>query len=288
MPKGYRERYDTPELREIALRNLILKVQVGSGLHGIAIADTDDRDEMGIAVEPPSHVIGPGEFTMYKYRSAPERASHDDLCKRSDEHDAASCLAVEWARSGAGDIDLDVHSLRKWMRLALAGHPTIILPLFAPASEVMHIDGHGLQLRALASSIISRQAGDRFRGYLAMQRRGLERNGRGKKSNRPELIARYGFDVKYAAHMIRIALQGSELMTTGQITLPVPSPFREELIALRRGEMPLGHVLAWAQGCERRLARDVEFSPLPRWPASDVCWAWVRETYRRHWEEHAA
>src|SRR5512142_1216582 len=34
----------------------ILRTVVGSGVHGIAIAGTDDHDEMGVYVEPP----GPG------------------------------------------------------------------------------------------------------------------------------------------------------------------------------------------------------------------------------------
>ena len=32
----------------------------------------------------------------------------------------------EGVRSGPGDLDLIVYSLRKWMRLALTGNPTVL------------------------------------------------------------------------------------------------------------------------------------------------------------------
>ncbi|MGH3741925.1 MAG: hypothetical protein ACRDT8_12995 [Micromonosporaceae bacterium] len=42
----------------IALPNQILRSVVGSGVHGIAIEGTDDRDEMGVYIEPAEHVLG--------------------------------------------------------------------------------------------------------------------------------------------------------------------------------------------------------------------------------------
>jgi uncharacterized protein len=47
----------------VALPNEILRSVVGSGVHGIAIAGTDDHDEMGVCIEPPERVVGlvPGQ-----------------------------------------------------------------------------------------------------------------------------------------------------------------------------------------------------------------------------------
>ena len=42
----------------VARAGEILRTVVGSGVHGIAIAGTDDHDEMGVFVEPPEHVVG--------------------------------------------------------------------------------------------------------------------------------------------------------------------------------------------------------------------------------------
>ncbi|SHI68548.1 Predicted nucleotidyltransferase [Tessaracoccus bendigoensis DSM 12906] len=37
---------------------MILRVQVGSGVHGTALSGQDDRDEMGICLEPARFVTG--------------------------------------------------------------------------------------------------------------------------------------------------------------------------------------------------------------------------------------
>src|SRR3979409_2518531 len=104
----------------IAEEGLILRCQVGSGVHGTAIEGQDDRDEMGICIEPPEFVIGLERFEQYIYRTQPEGA-----------------------RSGPGDLDLIIYSLRKWMRLALDGNPTVLLPLFVPDDEVVAITDIG-------------------------------------------------------------------------------------------------------------------------------------------------
>jgi len=116
--------------REIAERGTILRTQVGSGVHGTAVGGQDDRDEMGLCLEPPEFVTGvarvpasggeePGwvPFHQYEYHSAWEREGG----LRN--------------RSGAGDLDVVIYSARKWVRLALGGNPTVLLPLFAPESE---------------------------------------------------------------------------------------------------------------------------------------------------------
>jgi hypothetical protein len=52
LPTGYDHPHASEEARMIAERGMILRVQVGSGVHGTSIAGQDDRDEMGICLEP--------------------------------------------------------------------------------------------------------------------------------------------------------------------------------------------------------------------------------------------
>ena len=52
-------------------------------------------------------------------------------------------------RSGPGDLDLVAYSLRKYVRLALKGHPTILLLLFVPGDLVLVETELGEELRAL-------------------------------------------------------------------------------------------------------------------------------------------
>lgn len=247
-------------LRRIADENTILQTQVGSGLHGVTTGD-DDRDEMGICIEPPAYVIGNQKFEQYIFRTQPEGV-----------------------RSGKGDLDLTVYSLRKWARLAAQGNPTVLLLLFVPDSEIVHINGYGRELMANADMFLSRQVAARFAGYLVSQRDQMLGLKSKKHTNRPELVERYGFDSKFAYHMVRLGLQGVELLTTGDITLPMPEPDRTWLRELRRGEHTKEEALALADDLLDQLNMLQKSSDLPEQPYYAQIDAWLTETYVGWWE----
>jgi hypothetical protein len=131
---------------------------------------------------------------------------------------------------------------------------------------------------------VSRRAGQRFLGYLRAQRERLEGTRGGKHTNRPELVERYGFDTKFAYHMVRLGLQGVELMETGRITLPMPEADRTWLRALRRGERTRDEALERGGELEARLAALCESTGLPAEP--DTAWAdaWLVDAYRTSWD----
>lgn len=254
-------KHSSPEDARIAAQGTVLRCQVGSGLHGVTVAGQDDRDEMGLCVEPPEYVVGLRPFEQYIHRTRPEHV-----------------------RSGPGDLDLTVYSLRKWMRLALDGNPTVLLPLFVPESEIVAVTDIGRELRAARHRVLSRRAGQRFLGYMRAQRERMEGVRGGKHTNRPELVEVHGFDTKFAYHMVRLGVQGVELLETGELTLPVPEPDRAWLRALRRGEHSRAEALERAGELEARLSALCETSDLPEEP--DAAWAdrWLVDAYRRSWD----
>lgn len=238
----------------------IFRCQVGSGLHGVTISGYDDRDEMGMCLERPEYVIGLEKFEQYIYRTQPEGV-----------------------RSGYGDLDLTVYSLRKWARLALAGNPTVLMPLFVPDSEIVIDTEVGKGMRKRSDRFLSRQTAARFLGYMTAQREqmiGL----RGKKhTNRPELVALHGFDTKFAYHMVRLGIQGIELLTTGRVTLPMADPDRSWLRELREGKHTMQDALDRATYLEERLRTLRDSSDLPQHP--DYAWAneWLIGVYLHEW-----
>lgn len=254
--------HSSPALRDAALQNVILRVQVGSGVHGTAIDGQDDRDEMGVCLEPPDYITGLDRFEQFEWRSAWERGRN--------------------ARSTANDLDLVIYSARKWMRLAVAGNPTVLLLLFVPPTEIVTVSHWGGDLRANADRIVSRRCGERFLGYLRAQREGML-GLRGKHTNRPELVAVHGYDTKFAMHMLRLGVQGVELLTEGRITLPIAEPTLSKLREVRRGVWRKDDVLAWADDLENQLEQLITDSELP--PNADLAWAndWLHRAYTEHW-----
>jgi predicted nucleotidyltransferase len=260
--------------RDIAKRGLILKVLVGSGVHGTAIEGSDDTDYMGICIEPPESLIGlapPSSrpFEQYQYRSAAERSGIVD------------------APSGSDDVDEVVYSLRKWLRLALAGNPTVLLPLFAPEEHIIVIDKWGREVRrAVPEFAPSRSAGERFLGYFRAQREKML--GVRSHTSRLELEAEHGFDTKFAMHMIRLGIQGIEYMETGRITLPLAEPDRTWLVELRQGQHSVEEALQRAEHLEVRLEDLNLTSSLPRWPDYERANRWLVKIYLDYWEDRMA
>src|SRR5215471_13401772 len=101
----------------IVRHGLILRGTVGSTAHGLHLGGTDDRDEMGVAIEPPSRLIGLVPFEHFIHRTAEERARHDPSADQ--RHGGRT------PRSRPGDLDLVVYSMRKYARLAANGNPTV-------------------------------------------------------------------------------------------------------------------------------------------------------------------
>jgi uncharacterized protein len=250
--------------RETALANEILRTVVGSGVHGIAIAGTDDSDEMGIFIEPPEHVYG--------------------LAPSLDHHIWRT--QPEGARSGPGDTDLVVYSLRKFLRLVIKGHPTMLLPLFAPESDVLVGSALGDDLRAMRELFLSQDAVHRFLGYMhAQHERMLGGGKRNRVPNRPELIERYGWDVKYGSHALRLALQGWEVASVGTLTLPMDEQDREMVLAVKRGEVKLEVVsseVGMLEKATRMLLEDGK-TPLPEVAPVERISKWSVQAHEEHW-----
>lgn len=251
---------------QLAEEREFLRVLVGSGLHGTAVEGQDDRDEMGVFIEPPSHVIGLRSLDHVVHRTAGE----------------GEC-------SGPEDLDLVLYSLRKWMRLALNGNPTIILPLFVELDSEFVLKRQEPFATALQSArrlILSQRAGQAFLGYLRQQRGRLtgERGGR-RKPARPELIEAYGFDTKYAMHIVRLGHQGRDLLRHGELTLPLPDRQREFCVAVRTGQVPLAEVLHEADVLENDIKEilDTGSSPLPEQPDREAVDRWLVRTHLHDW-----
>lgn len=277
LPAGYGHPHASEEARVLAQAGLILRVQVGSGVHGTALAGADDRDEMGICLEPPEFVTG-----LARVPRGINGTSEVEF-EQFQRHTAWDRPGGVANRSGAGDLDIVVYAARKWCRLALAGNPTVLLALFVPDEEVVYRDRCGAELVDNAHRFVSRLAADRFLGYLESQRAGMAGES-GTRTNRPELVAAHGYDTKFAMHALRLGLQGIELLTTGRITLPVPEPDRAYLRAVRRGEVPLAEVLARCDAAEARLRALQTSADVPDQP--DRAWVdgWLHRAHLAYWE----
>jgi uncharacterized protein len=258
------------DTREIVEAGTILRATVGSTVHGLHHGGQDDRDEMAVYVEPPEFLLGLSRARgirggQYGFEHYVERTQ------------------PEGVRSGPGDLDLVAYSVRKYVRLAMKGHPTILLLLFVPEALTLVETELGRRLRGLTPALVSRQAGRGYFGYLRGQKeRLLETRGR-KGVNRPELVDAHGYDTKYAMHAARLGYQGLELLESGRLTLPMAEPERSRVMAIRTGERSFEEAIAEIEEVERKLAAAVERTSLPAAPDRAAVDSFLIETYRSSW-----
>lgn len=190
---------------------LLFSCEYGSRAMGMHTEDSD-HDVMSVYLEPREYITG-----------------------LSTWHAKHQSTAEDGKRSTAADTDTTVYGLKHWATLAAKGNPTAMTPLFAnthwetvvhpwPGSDSEEYLARNLGLRILKQFplFISKDAGRQYFGYAKGQRDALL-GLRNKKTNRPELIHKHGYDTKFAYHALRTLVQGTELMETGWVTLPITS-----------------------------------------------------------------
>ena len=209
----------------------ILRCEVGSTAHGTGIPGGEDHDETIIWVEPLTDVFHPlHDPGLQGPKARMERTQ------------------PEGTRSGPGDTDRQIYSLRRFLHLAANGNPSILMTFWAPrldlpSGSTTHAE-MGSELQRLGPAFISRRMIPRYRGYMQSQASRILGTSKGQHGargggGRSELIEQYGWDTKYAMHCARLGFQCLELIQTGGLELPMPNghPTGDWLRALRRGDV---------------------------------------------------
>lgn len=240
--------HSTEACWRIAERNLIVLSEYGSHLHGINGPDSD-RDFMGVCIEPANVRLGFTKFSMYQYRTQPTGEP-----------------------SGKGDVEITVHGLRKWVRLAAEGDFNAILLLFTPAGKILHEEWPMQRIRFVAHLFITRAAGHKFGSYV--------------EHNLRQLVAQHEHHVdkpKYQSHVARIAMQGIDLMLNGTITLPMKDDDRELLLGIRSREVSQTDTLNIIAQLNAILQREAQRAPLPAEPSYDAISKVLVDLYTEWW-----
>jgi hypothetical protein len=245
--------------------NTILVVEVGSTAHGTGLPGQEDHDEIGVVVESPAEVLGFNDAGM---RSVMQRSEPEG--------------------SRPGDTDRTLHSVRRFVRLAVSGNPSILMCFWAP---VISVTPGGIELRALGESFVGRHVIPRDRGYMQAQAErlvGARGSGRGTRGGgREELVGEHGYDTKYAMHCARLGFQGIELLSTGRLKLPIGGEAADWLRAVRRGEVPFEEWWERALDLDSKLEAMADDDTLPSGPDRERIETWLVGVHLRSWSSRA-
>lgn len=242
----------------------ILLVEVGSTAHGTGLPGGEDYDQLGVVVEAPDQVLGLDDrgFASVMQRTQPEGI-----------------------RSGPGDVDRTLYSLRRFIRLAASGNPSILMALWAP---VDHATDAGRSLRALSDAFVGRHVIPRYRGYMQSQAQrllGTRGGGHGRRGGggRSELVEQHGYDTKYAMHCARLGFQCIELLTTGQLIFPIHGEAADWLRAVRHGDIDFPEWWARTLELDQQLAALQLDNKYPDRPDAERIDRWAIDTHLSIW-----
>ncbi len=145
------------------------------------------------------------------------------------------------AAGGKGrEYDLQVYSIVKYVQLCMECNPNMIDSLFTPETCVLHATRVGQLLRENRKLFLHQGICDRFKGYAYAQVHKMRTKEPEPGSKRAAVREKFGMDVKFAYHIVRLLNEAEQLLLEGDLDL---QRNREMLKSIRRGEWSLEQIL---------------------------------------------
>jgi hypothetical protein len=250
----------TPELhKELFPANAVLIAYRGSIAHNMYVPNTDpnsidDIDLMGVYLAPKEYYIGLGLERKHE---------------RAIEH-------------FIGKYDVVSYEFRKFVRLLLKSNPNVLGMLWLKDEHYLSKTEAGQLLIDNRDIFISQLAFQAFNGYAFGQLKHMESDTKSgyMGAKRKELVKKYGYDPKNAAHCIRLLRMGDEYLNSGELNV-----YREdakELLEIKLGQWSLTQVKNEAERLFKKTEESFKHNKLPLKPDYTKAEAIVMEVVKAH------
>jgi len=227
--------------------NIHYECIMGSNAYGVS-SDDSDIDVYGFAI-PPKDMIFPhlrGEIIGFGRQK-----------KRFEQYQQHHIKS----KDGKREYDLHIYSIVKYFQLCMDNNPNIIDSLFVPRRCILHSTIIGEHVRENRKIFLHKGSWHKFKGYAYSQVHKMSiKNPEGK---RKEIIEKYGYDVKFAYHVVRLLNEVEQILTEGGLDL---ERNREQLKSIRRGEWKQQQIVEYFEMKEKSLEElyiksDLQHSP---------------------------
>ena len=221
----------------------ILSGYRGSIAHGMYVPNNDpnsidDKDAMAICVPPLEYYFG---LKQYGSRGTKE-------IKRD-----------EW--------DIVTYEVKKFVSLLAKGNPNVLMMLWLSPQYYINKTAAGQMLITHKYLFVGRHVYRSFVGYAHGQLHRMTHHAfQGHMgAKRRELVEKYGYDTKNAAHLIRILRMGTEFLTDGELYVE-RSMDAAQLLEIKKGEWSLEKVQDEANRWFKNAEQAYLTSKLPKEP----------------------
>lgn len=234
--------------------HIILLGKSGSHAYGTA-TETSDLDFKGVCIPPKEYFLGLNSFDGY------------------DKSGGKSF------KNSAGDIDVTINHINKFVKDAMAGVPNNLELLFLEEEDYLYVNEYGQMLIDMRRHFLSKLIMKKFGGYAKSQAMKMQ-NQKSNGKPRQELIDKYGYDTKFFMHSVRIMQMAIETLYTGKLRTRRPNA--EQLLEFRNGAMTLKEAVDYIYMLDEMLKTAYEETSLPDSPNYEFINTWLTEFNLRY------
>lgn len=159
--------------------------------------------------------------------------------------------------------DVQIYSIVKYFDLLMENNPNMIDSIFTPMNCVLHSSRLGEMVREKRHMFLHKGCWHKFKGYAYSQVHKMKTKEPDPASPRATSIAKYGYDVKFAYHVVRLLNEVEQILTERDIDLQRNN---EQLKSIRRGDWKLEEIENYFKIKEVELESAYTASKLPWGP----------------------
>jgi len=138
------------------------------------------------------------------------------------------------------DNDRQRHWLHRWCYLCMKGNPNVLEYLFIPESLIEEVHPLFKELFLDDPTIFLFRKG-LFKAHHGFADQQIVKMTKGNDAGwkRKQYVAKYGYDIKFAAHALRLMFQLKEIASTGTVIYPYEEGMRNQILEVRNGHLTL-------------------------------------------------
>jgi len=194
--------------------NVLYETMMGSVAYGVS-SDMSDVDIYGFCLPPKEDVF------PHLRGEIPGFGTQKNRFDQYQQHHV---------ESNGRTYDMQIYSIVKYFQLAMENNPNMIDSLFTPINCVLHMSRIGLMVRDARKMFLHKGYFHKARGFAYSQLSKMDRDT--AEGKRKDIIDKYGYDTKFAYHIVRLLDQTEQVLLTGDINL---QRSKEVLKAVRAG-----------------------------------------------------
>ena len=165
--------------------------------------------------------------------------------------------------SSGKEYDITIFNIVKYFQLCMENNPNMIDSLFVPRNLILQSTAISEHVRENRKLFLHKGAYHKFKGYAYSQLHKMRIKEPDPTSKRYESVQKYGYDLKFAYHIVRLLDECEQILVTHDIDL---QKNREQLKSIRRGDWLLEQVEQHFVDKEKQLEElytksDLRYSP---------------------------